>query len=187
MKKGLLVATVGVFHTDRDGHSGGTKANAYQINQLPGSVLCSEMECNCHQNNLSQNSTISALSSTILPWMYTSSTFLSMGGNSVRLVHGVHQLVEQCFPILVQGSPSDADRAVEFADELQSLHETSWKVFEDAISDETGLHDDFSRLPCKRGSKRTRAYAAAWREFRKVFNGWLTMSSTGVVRLQPHY
>ena len=119
--------------------------------------------------------------------MYTSSIFLSMGGNSVRLVHGVHRLVEECFPTPILGFPPCADRAVEFADELQALHEANWKVFEDAISDDNSLHDEFSRTSCKRGSKRTRAYADAWSEFRKVFNGWLTKSSSGLERLQPHY
>lgn len=135
IRRGLQQSQLGLYHIDRDGHAGGAKTSAVKLRRLPSHVLGSELECCNHGNNLNENSTCEAIDNGILPWMYDSAVFLSMGGHSVRLVHALQPMVDRCMPQPLLGFPADMDKATAYANELQSLHQYHWRSYESRDTD----------------------------------------------------
>jgi hypothetical protein len=145
------------FHVDRDGHFGGAKASASIIRRMPDNCLCSEIDCSNHSSNLTENSLVEAVGDPLTTWMYDTAIFLWLGDHSLRLVHGVSQLVERYFPRPVVGAPPDADRAKAFGDELESLHTFHWMALE---HDTDGASRDVDDL-FGRGNQRAKTYIKA--------------------------
>lgn len=142
--------------------------------------MSSEMDCNCHQNNLSQNSTIEAVAPELVKWMYNGQIFLTLGGNSLRLAQAVPTMVDRFFPPPVRGERLDIGAATAYADELQDLHEVNWKRFDRAMIESDVDVDHELSLRCRK-------YKQAWVEFREVFNGWLLNEPGASPALEPHY
>ena len=184
---GLRVATLGLFHYDRDGHFGGAKCSAIMFQELPLTCLATELDCCSHQLNLASNAAMDAMTMTLTTWAYTSCLFLESAGNLVRIAQSATDVVHRYFPHPVRGPPPRADMARAFGDELQSLHERNWKLFQgprEEYLDSDERHEGAGR---RRGRARFRQYHAAWQEYRAVFNGWLQSTSGEATTLQPHY
>ena len=166
---GLVNATLGIYHVDRDGHFGGAKVAATEFHALTSHCLVSDLECGNHANNLTENSAVDCLSVGFdyVNWMYESGSFLQMGSHSARLVFSVDKLVERFYPCPILGRPLDLDLAHRHAQELSALHVYNHKIFKEDFNAGDTLHD------AGPGSLRFLAYRKAWQDFLGIFNYWV--------------
>ena len=129
---GLAAATIGLVHYDRAGAAANTRAIMARMSTLDEGTLASDCECCNHHNNLTETCSVAAIDEKVIPWMYGGCLFFAMGGNALRLVHSVIQLVAQYMPRSLRTCPPPEAQAA--SNELKDFAMTNWKTYQRAIS-----------------------------------------------------
>lgn len=184
---GAQAATITIAHFDLDGHAANARLVAgrratllAQVDPDSGrSLLTSVRHCGNHANNLVEGCVVQCIGPAVFAWLYMTSTFLSMGGNFLRLIHATPKLVSKHLRV-VRGPPLDAASPERLAAaEARDYSTMNFKAFCDTTqTDEpwTSDDDDDDRHDGKGNQSKGRkprhaAYHKAWDRFLEFWNG----------------
>ena len=78
----LARTEVGFQHFDRDGAGACARVTAHKMIRASVHVLSSDMECGNHHNGLVEQSSMAATDARIIPFLYSTSLFIGIGGGT---------------------------------------------------------------------------------------------------------
>jgi len=167
----LSQASFPILHYDRDGASANAKLLARHFCELPSHWLLSSRACGNHTNNLVEGSLALSIDRDYINRMYSLSLLFRMHGYFSRLVLSLPALVESAQ--IRRGQPPPTAKA--YSGEVQDYFicnqrrvmrgRTRYEVEHFRASDEEGEE------MCPKEKRAHDTLAAAWGEFRAVFNG----------------
>jgi len=183
---------VAILHFDIDGHPANMRTVAGRRATLPAGLLVSARHCGNHATNLVEGYIITAAEhggERVLPWLYSATLFLGMGGNYIRLVQSVASLVQKYLPAPAAGDILPPDLTTT---EIMDYSITNYKAYSDAMahdtwsSDEELDEDEGEPRRGKPGLPRHRAFERAWADFTSFFNAKFWVDKEGSEGLVGH-
>ena len=187
-----------ILHFELDGFS----ANAYvpalrraDLLAANGSAPYITMHhCGNHAAHLNDNVTLRTCDETLFQWLTAGCCFYRMGGNFIRLLQSVPEMVNRFMLPVVIGHPPPM--AATISAEVMDFSLRNFKSFADSLDacwssdDETprdipSQSDREARMRRRLHRERHAAFKRAWQEYLQVFNGHVWASADG--ELGPHY